>query len=84
MQRRREGAVIANLIATTCEAQTNTFTKCCHYVLFCALESDLTVNGEWNSSEQKLMEMHWADWVMSVGTGGGRGGWIDPVLLPLC
>lgn len=88
MQRRREDAVIANLIATTCKAQTNTFTKRCHYVLFCALESDLAVNGEWHSSPQQkqfaLWRVHWAGWVMSVGTGGGKGGWRDPVLLPLC
>lgn len=87
-ERRREDAVIADLIATTCKAQTNTFTKCCHYVLFCALESDLAVSGEWNSCPKQkqfaLWRMHWADWVMSVGTGGRRGGWRDPVLLPLC
>lgn len=85
VQRRSEDAVIANLIATTCKAQTNTFTKCCHYGLFCALESDLAVNGEWHLSPQQkqfaLWRMHW---VMSVSTGGGKGGWRDPVLLPLC
>lgn len=42
----RGDAVIADLIATTCKDQSNTFTKRHHYILCSALANDSAVNGK--------------------------------------
>lgn len=74
----REDGVITDLIATICKDQTNNFTKCHPYVLFCVLGNDSGINGEQKSSPEQRQAAFWrvhlAVWAVCVDVAGGGEG----------
>lgn len=74
----RKDGVITDLIATICKDQTNNFTKCHPYVLFCVLGNDSGINGEPKSSPEQRQAAFWrvllAVWAVFVDVAGGGEG----------